>query len=268
MLDYCNDGKFKMFMDFVRDLCKDQTMIVDQAVWESESATGHNNRALAWRMHADKIFFTERGKRRDSYEEVNYIEDVLSTYFRQCSILVNSDHLAHAAAVMAGGGKFPGSEISPFKSENIGDRLLSSVISIMSNCGLYDGSGEFAYRIGLPGKSGVGGGIMCVIPGIAGLAVFSPSLDPKGNSARGLYILEKISNEFKYNIFNRNRILDFKLKISDRKLDELLHDVKHIYAPPKDCQPADYIPELSANKASTTSIAMCVPGQPLFARGL
>ena len=226
VLDYCNDGKFKMFMDFVSRMCNDPNMIVDHAVWESESATGHNNRALAWRMHADKIFFTERGKRRDSYEEVNYIEDVLSTYFRQCSILVHSDHLAHAAAVMAGGGKLPGSQISPFKHKKLNEALLASVISIMSNCGLYDGSGEFAYRIGLPGKSGVGGGIMCIVPGLAGIAVFSPALDSKGNSARGLYMLEKISENFRYNIFNRNKIKDFKLGITDEEIKKMLYNVK------------------------------------------
>ncbi|MEM6719928.1 MAG: glutaminase [Bacteroidota bacterium] len=267
VLDYCNDGKFKLFMDFVCRMCNDSSMIVDHAVWESESATGHNNRALAWRMHADKIFFTERGKRRDSYEEVNYIEDVLSTYFRQCSILVNSNHLAHAAAVMAGGGKLPGSHISPFKYKKVNEALLASVISIMSNCGLYDGSGEFAYRIGLPGKSGVGGGIMCVVPGIAGIAVFSPALDSKGNSARGLYMLEKLSERFRYNIFNRNRIKGFKLKISKEKIERLLHDVKYSYDAPKDCQPADYIPELGANKASKTAVAICIPGQPIKVYG-
>ncbi len=265
LLDYCNDGKFKMFMDFVRRMCNDESMIVDQAVWDSESATGHNNRALAWRMHADKIFFTKKGKRRDAYQEVNFIEDVLSTYFRQCSILVHSNHLAHAAAIIAGGGRYPGKEASPFKYGNVNERLLSSVVSIMSNCGLYDGSGEFAYSIGLPGKSGVGGGIMCVVPGIAGIAVFSPALDPKGNSARGLHMLAKISEEFGYNIFNRSRKLGFNLKMGD-SLDKLLHEVKNNYDPSMDAKPADYIPELGANKASTTSIAICVPGQPIISR--
>ncbi len=268
VLDYCNDGKFKMFMDFVRKICNGKDMIVDHAVWESESATGHNNRALAWRMHSDKIFFTERAKKPDAKEEVNFIEDVLSTYFRQCSILVHSNHLAHAAAVIAGGGRYPNSQETPFEHENVDERLLSSVISIMSNCGLYDGSGEFAYRVGLPGKSGVGGGIMCVVPGIAGIAVFSPALDAKGNSARGLHMLERISEKMKYNIFNRARIPEFKFKLDEKELELMLHKVKHLFDPPKDCQPADYIPELSANKSSTTSIAICVPGEDPIVKGV
>ena len=183
------DDRFRFFK-FVKLLCSDNNMKVDEAIYQSEKATGHNNRALAWKMNADGIFLSPEkiGHEIDSearVQDVDFIEGVLDNYFRQCSILVTCDHLAHAACVLAMGGVDPASGDRVAKKRNV-----ETVISLMSTCGLYDGSGEFAYDIGIPAKSGVGGGVMCVVPGQFGIATFSPALDSKGNSVRGLYMLK------------------------------------------------------------------------------
>ena len=156
---------------------------VDMAVFTSERATGHRNRAIAHLMRNFDII-DER------------IEEALDLYFKQCSILVTCRDLAMMAATLANGGVHPLS-----KERAVPPEYVRDILSLMYTCGMYDFAGEWAYRVGLPAKSGVGGGIIAVIPGQAGIAVFSPPLDARGNSVRGIRVCEELSQRFGLHVF-------------------------------------------------------------------
>ncbi len=250
------DDRFNGFLDFVRLLCADDGMIVDEAVYRSEKATGHNNRALAWKMNADGIFLSPDAAAGDPSEsraqDVDFIEDVLDTYFRQCSILVTADHLARAACVLATGG------IDPTTGNRVAtSNHVQTVVSLMATCGVYDGSGEFLYDIGIPAKSGVAGGIMCVVPSQFGIAAFSPALDSRGNSERGIYMLKRLSREAGLHIFRPTRSpVVLRTYTGSVPLQELVTEIKFGDALP-DLRAADYIPELGASNALDTGVAIC-----------
>ena len=157
---------------------------VDMAVFTSERATGHRNRAIAHLMRNFDIIDAR-------------IEESLDLYFQQCSILVTCNDLAVMAATLANGGVNPISGARAIAPEYVRDLL-----SLMYTCGMYDFAGEWAYRIGLPAKSGVGGGIIAVVPGQAGIGVFSPPLDERGNSVRGIRVFEELSQRFGLHIFD------------------------------------------------------------------
>jgi glutaminase len=141
-------------------------LTVDQEVYKSESDTNERNRAIALLMHA--------------YGRL-YYDPMVSTdlYTRQCSISVNAMDLAVMAATLANGGKNPITGKQVIAQENV-----QRILAVMATAGLYDDSGIWLYRVGLPAKSGVGGGIIAVAPGRFGVAVFSPPLDAAGNSVR------------------------------------------------------------------------------------
>lgn len=159
-------------------------MQIDVPVSLSERATGSRNRAIAHLMH-------NFGMIRDR------IDETLDLYFQQCSILVDSHDLAAIAATLANGG------VNPVTGEQaIDNRYVQDVLSVMHSCGMYDYSGEWTYRVGIPAKSGVGGGITAVAPKKLGIGVFSPLLDAKGNSARGIQVCEAIARDFGLHPFN------------------------------------------------------------------
>src|SRR5258706_1799788 len=162
----------------------DHPVTVDENVYQSEKSTGHRNRAIG---HMLRSF----GMLPDPPEEA------LDLYFRQCSILVNCRDLALMAATLANNGVNPITGVRALKSENV-ERLLS----IMSTCGTYDYAGNWVYEIGLPAKSGVGGGLLAVLPGQMGIGIFSPRLDARGNSVRGLEACRRISKDFSLHILN------------------------------------------------------------------
>ena len=157
---------------------------VDMAVFTSERATGHRNRAIAHMMRNFDIIDDR-------------LDEALDLYFKQCSILVNCRDLAMMAATLANGGAHPVSGERALPPEYVRD-----ILSLMYTCGMYDFAGEWAYRVGLPAKSGVGGGIIAVIPGQAGIGVFSPPLDARGNSVRGIRVCEELSQRFGLHIFD------------------------------------------------------------------
>jgi glutaminase len=157
---------------------------VDMAVFTSERATGHRNRAIAHLMRNFDIIDDR-------------IEEALDLYFKQCSILVTCRDLAMMAATLANGGVHPLTQERALPPEYVRD-----ILSLMYTCGMYDFAGEWAYRVGLPAKSGVGGGIIAVVPGQAGIAVFSPPLDARGNSVRGIRVCEELSQRFGLHIFD------------------------------------------------------------------
>lgn len=157
---------------------------INVPVFLSEKATGYRNRAMAYLM----LNFGMVGEK---------IDETLDLYFQQCSILVNAKDLAMLSATLANGG------INPVTQERaIAEQYVQDVISVMLTCGMYDASGEWTYRVGLPAKSGVGGGITAVAPGKLGIGTFSPLLDAKGNSARGIKVCEDLSRDFGLHLFN------------------------------------------------------------------
>ncbi len=167
---------------------------VDEAVYRSERDTGHRNRAIAHLLRNFEIL--------DGDPEVP-----LDLYFRQCSISVTCVDLARIAAGLANGGVNPATGQRVFRPHNVG-RLLS----IMSTCGMYDFAGEWIFNVGMPAKSGVAGGIMAVLPGQLGIGVFSPPLDPKGNSVRGIRVCSDLSGDFGLHLFNTPRVVTAPLR--------------------------------------------------------
>lgn len=151
---------------------------IDEDVYRSEKSTGHRNRAIAYLLHNSNII------EKDT-------DDVLDVYIRQCSILVNCRDLALIGATLANNGVNPITGVRALQSH-----YVPKVLSVMSSCGMYDYSGAWIYEVGMPAKSGVGGGIVAVLPGQFGLAVFSPRLDDRGNSTRGLAVCKRFSADF------------------------------------------------------------------------
>ena len=153
-------------------------LTVDDAVYESERSTGDRNRAIAFLMRSFGVI--------DSDADV-----AVDRYFRQCSVSVTCRDLAVMAATLAGRGRNPLTG-----AVALGEAHVESVMSVMSTCGMYDASGEWMFRIGLPAKSGVAGGVIAVLPGQFGIGVFSPRLDGHGNSTRGIQVCERLAADF------------------------------------------------------------------------
>lgn len=170
--------KTNRILEFTRKLAKNDLIEIDSAVYLSEKATGHKNRALAYMLNAYKMINED-------------VEELLDCYFSACSIKVNCKDLANIAFALA----------HCVPNEIINEDDARFVNAILSTCGMYDGSGEFALNVGVPAKSGVGGGIMAVVPSRMGIGVFSPSLDEKGNSVAGKKILEALSKKMQLSVF-------------------------------------------------------------------
>jgi glutaminase len=158
-------------------------VFVDNSVFMSERTTGHRNRAIAHLM-LNFGMMTDR------------VEETLELYFQQCSVLVSCQDLAVMGATLANGG------VNPITGERaLEQQYVKYLLSIMLSCGMYDYAGEWAYRVGIPSKSGVGGGIVAVLPGVAGIGIFSPPLDVKGNSVRGIRVCDELSSRFGLHAF-------------------------------------------------------------------
>jgi glutaminase len=170
-------------VQFIRFLADDDSIAIDEKVARSEVETGARNVSLAYFMA--------------SFGHVeNPVDAVLGTYFHHCSIAMNTLQLAKAGLFLANNGINPNTGypvVSPKRAKRIN--------ALMLMCGHYDGSGEFAFRVGLPGKSGVGGGILAVAPGKASIAVWSPGLDTIGNSKLGTQALELFAAKTGWSVF-------------------------------------------------------------------
>ena len=149
---------------------------IDAEVFESERSTGHRNRAIGHMLR--------------NFEIVDDPEPALDLYFRQCSVAVDCRDLGLIAATLANGGVHPITGDCALEAQHV-----ERVLSVMTTCGLYDAAGEWVFRVGMPAKSGVGGGIMVVLPGQLGIGVFSPRLDVHGNSVRGLQVCKDLSRD-------------------------------------------------------------------------
>jgi glutaminase len=173
-------GEILRFMQFVAD---DPSVYIDEAVAASEQRTGFRNVALANYMKSFGVLD-------------NPVDLTLGVYFHQCAIAMSCLQLAKAGRFLALHGRNPSTGLSVVPPER-----ARRINAVMLTCGHYDGSGEFAYRVGLPGKSGVGGGILAIAPGKASVAVWSPGLDAAGNSHLGRIALEALSKRMGWSIF-------------------------------------------------------------------
>ena len=174
---------FDQILDFTREICHDPQITLNEEIYQSELRTGDMNRSLAYYLKAKETL-------------ANDVTTSLETYFKQCSMMVTCESLANLGAVLANDGIAPWSE----------ERLISSAAatyakSVMMTTGLYNESGTYSVKIGIPTKSGVGGGLVASAPKY-GIGIFSPALDPAGNSVAGLALLEMISQELKLDIFD------------------------------------------------------------------
>ena len=168
----------------VRGLTGDDSIAVDGSVAYSEAGTGYRNAALANYMRAFGIISGP-------------VDTSLQVYFHQCAIAMSCRQLARAGRFLCHAGHCP----------ETGRQIISAerarrIAALMLTCGHYDASGEFAFQVGLPAKSGVGGGILAVAPGRASIAVWSPGLSPQGNSLLGTRALEELARAMGWNVFN------------------------------------------------------------------
>jgi len=161
-----------------------RSLVVDEAVYQSEKATGARNRAITYMLESLGILDVDP-------------ELAVDLYFRQCSVEVTAEDLAVIAATLAAGGNNPrtGREVCA-------PDVVRRVLSVMTTCGMYDGAGDWVSAVGLPAKSGVSGALMAVLPGQLGIGVFSPRLDEHGNSVRGVTACRRLSADLGLHMFN------------------------------------------------------------------
>lgn len=177
------DAAIEHLLRVLRDHAEDDSIDIDYEVAASESESGARNRSLAW-------FMASFGNLD------NEVEVVLSAYFRHCALALSCAQLARAGLFLAFDGKDPVT----------GERILSEqrsrrILAVMMTCGHYDNSGEFAFRIGLPGKSGVGGGVLVIAPNRGSIAVWSPGLNDAGTSTVGALALEALIERTGWSVF-------------------------------------------------------------------
>ncbi|AQS90336.1 glutaminase [Gluconobacter albidus] len=181
---YGRENARTRLLDFLRPLVDDPASIdIDTDVARQERETGFRNMALANYM---RTFGNIR----------NVVEDTLDFYFHQCALTMTCQQLAQVGTYLMTGG------LNPLTGERVmSERNAQTILALMMMCGHYDGSGAFAIRVGLPGKSGVGGGILAIAPGVASIAVWSPGLNAQGNSLLGTRALERLVQHTGWSVF-------------------------------------------------------------------
>lgn len=177
--------KFKRILDFTRKVAKNESIQLNEMVYKSEKETGYRNQAIASLLKSKGLL-------------VGDLDNVLDTYFKQCSMNVTTTDLANIA-------RFISNDFISLEIDDKTRKKLSVLIKvIMNNCGMYDYSTEYSIKVGIPSKSGVGGGILGVLPNEMGIGVYSPALDEYGNSIVGMKIMEDLSEKFSWNIYGSN----------------------------------------------------------------
>ena len=178
-----NAEKLERMLGVLRRYAGNEGLAVDEDTFEAEVRTADRNRATAYLMRSDGMLAGD-------------VEKILTLYLQQCSVQVTCRDLAVMAATLANGGT------NPLTGERaLATRYERDVLSVMHTCGMYDFAGQWAYQVGIPAKSGVSGGILAVVPGKMGIGVFSPGLDPYGNSVRGVRVCEEISERLGLHVF-------------------------------------------------------------------
>lgn len=177
------DEKWNKILDFYSRAAGEKLVLIDE-VYKSEAATNTGNKALSMLLAKyDRIY-------ADPFESVD-------VYTKQCSVGVNVVQLARMGATLANNGKNPATGEQVVSPENV-----PHILSTMLMAGLYDGSGGWAWHVGLPAKSGVGGGIVAVVPGKGAIAVFAPPLDEAGNSVKAQKVIQYVANKLDFNLFS------------------------------------------------------------------
>ena len=208
LIDYKNTlaNRNDLIIKYWSKLAGNTKINFSTSVYLSEKDTADRNNCLAYMMQESQAF--QKGI-NDKYEREwnnKNLSDTLDFYFQCCSIEINCNQASIIASTLANGG------ICPLTNERIfSDEIVKNALSLMSSCGMYDYSGEWAYKIGIPAKSGVSGIIMCIIPNIMGIAVFSPKLDELGNSSRGIEFFKRLTSIYSFHIYdnlcNKNNII-------------------------------------------------------------
>ncbi len=177
------EDKFNRVFNYIKKLCNNDNIEVNNNVYTSEKQTGDTNRAIAYYLKSTNII-------------QDLVEEILDAYFRICSIQVTVEDVARIGAVLSNDG------ICPWNNERLVPRRIAQIVkAIMTTCGLYNDAGQFSVNVGLPAKSGVSGCILAVAPKKMGISVIGPALNEKGNSLGGIKILEDLSSELNLNMF-------------------------------------------------------------------
>ena len=177
------DDPFAQILALAKLLCGSEEIKLNEAVFLSEKKAGMRNRSMAYWMKSENIIEQD-------------VEELLDVYFRMCSMDVTTENLAHYAMILANNG------VNPLTGERLIESWIVRIVkTFMLTCGMYDGSGEFAIRVGIPSKSGVGGGILSTVEKNMGIAVYGPSLDHRGNSVGGMKLLEFLSRQMNLHYF-------------------------------------------------------------------
>jgi glutaminase len=177
------EERFQKLLSFIRQLANKSTIGYCEEVARSEFETAHLNRALCHFLKQHNIIDED-------------VEQLIDLYSKQCAIEINCLDLARIALVFAMDGVDPESGIQIMPAD-----IARICKTFMVTCGMYNASGEFAIKTGIPAKSGVSGGIMGAVPGLCGIGVFGPALDEKGNSIAGVKLLELLSKKYELNMF-------------------------------------------------------------------
>jgi glutaminase len=177
------DEKWNKILDFYSRAAGEKLTLIDE-VYKSEAATNTGNKALSMLLAKYERIYA------DPFESVDI-------YTKQCSVGVNASQLARMGATLANNGINPSTGEQVIKTEDV-----PHILSTMMMAGLYDGSGGWAWHVGLPAKSGVGGGIVAIVPGKGAIAVFAPPLDEAGNSVKAQEVIDYVSDKLHYNLYS------------------------------------------------------------------
>lgn len=178
------DEKFSRILDFTRTITKNPNLNYNQEIYISELETNDRNRSIAYLLKSKGLIQGD-------------IQDIMDAYCKQCSIEVNTIDLANIGRFISNGCR------GLVKEESDNKKITQIIKGILLACGMYDYSTQYSIYVGIPSKSGVGGGIMGVLPDGGGIGAYGPSLDSYGNSIAGIELLKDISQEFAYNIFTK-----------------------------------------------------------------
>lgn len=178
--------KFDYTLQMLQRMSGGESFGFNNAIFLSEREAADRNYALGFYMRENKCF-----------PEKTNLRECMDFYFQCCSMETNSDTMSIVAATLANGGICPISEEKVFRPDVVRD-----VLSLMHSCGMYDYSGQFAFKVGLPAKSGVCGGMLVVIPNVMGIFTWSPPLDPLGNSCRGVQFCEELVHSFNFHRYD------------------------------------------------------------------
>jgi glutaminase len=227
-------------------------LAIDEAVYASESLTGDRNRAIGYLLRNSSVIQDDVGA-------------VLEVYFRQCSVLVTARDIAIMAATLAHRG------VNPVTGEQVmTPYAISRTLSVMTSSGMYDYAGEWIYRVGIPAKSGVGGGILAALPARLGLGSYSPRLDGHGNSVRGIKVCEALSSHYDLHMLNRSDdarnsvIADYDIGKSASRRSRRPHEQRILAAHHHDVRIIELVGTLTFSNADYLSRQLAAKPRPHF----